>query len=167
MLYVFLFFIYIFVFTHLFILRYKQHKFNLLREDSEGYASLINELTISSIDNQRDTKGKLTPTSLSKVPEFLKTISSHIGVFHLDPNRVLDIILDFYIKQLTVNYTFWTEVIKQSAWIQKLTFIDVNGEVSTGPSAILAQLIGFRFYNFHVSLRCAVYTIGVHFNLIG
>ncbi|CEI90631.1 hypothetical protein RMCBS344292_04949 [Rhizopus microsporus] len=129
---------------------YKQHKFNLLREDSEGYASLINELTISSIDNQRDTKGKLTPTSLSKVPEFLKTISSHIGVFHLDPNRVLDIILDFYIKQLTVNYTFWTEVIKQSAWIQKLTFIDVNGEVSTGPSAILAQLIGFRFYNFHV-----------------
>lgn len=152
MLYVSFIYIYIFVFTHLFILRYKQHKFNLLREDSEGYASLINELTISSIDNQRDTKGKLTPTSLSKVPEFLKTISSHIGVFHLDPNRVLDIILDFYIKQLTVNYTFWTEVIKQSAWIQKLTFIDVNGEVSTGPSAILAQLIGFRFYNFHVSL---------------
>ncbi|KAG1146027.1 hypothetical protein G6F37_003593 [Rhizopus arrhizus] len=128
---------------------YKQHKFNLIREDSEGYASLINELTISSIDNQRDTKGKLTPTPLSKVPDFLKTISSHIGVFHLDPNRVLDIILDFFIKQLTVNYTFWTEVIKQSAWIQKLTFMDMEGTVCTGPSVILAQLIGFRFYNYH------------------
>ncbi|CEG75738.1 hypothetical protein RMATCC62417_10731 [Rhizopus microsporus] len=130
---------------------YKQHKFNLLREDSEGYASLINELTISSIDNQRDTKGKLTPTSLSKVPEFLKTISSHIGVFHLDPNRVLDIILDFYIKQLTVNYTFWTEVIKQSAWIQKLTFIDVNElcesyEHLTTRFMPLMRLAGYRTY---------------------
>ncbi|KAI8990007.1 transcription factor/nuclear export subunit protein 2-domain-containing protein [Pilobolus umbonatus] len=128
---------------------YKQHKFNLTREDSEGYAGLINDLTYSSIDNERDSKGKLSPTPLERIPEFLTTISSHIGVFHLDPNRVLDILLDFFIKQLTVNYTFWIALIKSSGWIQKLTYTDYNGEQSNNPSAIMAQLIGFRFYNYH------------------
>ncbi|KAI9271323.1 transcription factor/nuclear export subunit protein 2-domain-containing protein [Sporodiniella umbellata] len=122
---------------------YKQHKFNLIREDNEGYGSLINEMTIISIGKRN------AATTLDKIPSFLKMISSHIGVFHLDPNRVLDIILDFFIKQLAVNYVFWIQVIKQSSWVQELTFIDVEGETLTGPSAILSQLIGFRFYNYH------------------
>lgn len=86
---------------------------------------------------------------MERIPEFLTIISSRIGVFYLDPNRVLDIILDFFIKQLTINYKFWVELIKQSGWIQKLTFEDINGESSTNPSAIMAQLFGFRFYNYH------------------
>lgn len=134
--------------THTRQKRYKQHKFNLLREDVEGYAGLINDLTRLSIDNQRNVQGKLEPTPMERIPEFLTIISSRIGVFYLDPNRVLDIILDFFIKQLTINYKFWVELIKQSGWIQKLT-IEENKESSTNPSAIMAQLFGFRFYNYH------------------
>lgn len=128
----------------------------MLREESEGYAGLINDLTYSSIDNERDSKGKLSATPMERIPEFLEIISSRIGVFHLDPNRVLDIILDFFIKQLTVNYNFWVALIKQSGWIQKLT-TDLNGKNSTNPSAIMAQLIGFRFYNYHASITVTIF----------
>ncbi|KAG1469172.1 hypothetical protein G6F56_003410 [Rhizopus delemar] len=128
---------------------YKQQKFNLVREENEGYASLMNELTMSSIVNGRDAKGKLKPASLEKIPSLLQTISSHIGIFHLDPNRVLGIILDMLINQLLTNYNFWIQIMKQSPWIQELTFMDLSGEQSVGPSANLAQLIGFKFHNYH------------------
>lgn len=57
---------------------FKQQKFNLLREESEGYAKLIVELSkpMTTTDN------------------FMTHVRSLIGYFDLDPNRVLDIILD-------------------------------------------------------------------------
>ncbi|XP_074649653.1 THO complex subunit 2-like isoform X2 [Tubulanus polymorphus] len=57
-------------------LYYKQQKFNLLREENEGYAKLVAELGQDSttVDN----------------------IKSLIGCFDLDPNRVLDIILESF-----------------------------------------------------------------------
>jgi hypothetical protein len=122
----------------------------LVREANEGYSSLFNELTTASIDNERDDKGKLVSTPMKRIPEFLKTITSHIGVFRLDPNRVLDIILDFFIRQLKVNYKFWIELIKQSEWIQKIVYTDHKLETSINPSAIMAQLFGFRFHTYHV-----------------
>merc|ERR1719481_1471648 len=61
---------------------YKQQKFNLFREECEGYAKLITELNqdLSSV----------TPTYIIEV------IKSVIGYFNLDPNRVLDIILESF-----------------------------------------------------------------------
>uniref|UniRef100_A0A671QYU2 THO complex subunit 2 n=1 Tax=Sinocyclocheilus anshuiensis TaxID=1608454 RepID=A0A671QYU2_9TELE len=62
---------------------YKQQKFNLLREENEGYAKLIAELG-------QDLMGNLTSHLV------LENIKSLIGCFNLDPNRVLDIILEVY-----------------------------------------------------------------------
>nr|AAT68136.1 Tho2 [Danio rerio] len=62
---------------------YKQQKFNLLREENEGYAKLITELG-------QDLTGNLTSHIV------LENIKSLIGCFNLDPNRVLDIILEVY-----------------------------------------------------------------------
>jgi len=131
--------------------RYKQDKYNLSREASEGYASLFNDLTTASIDNERDIKGKLVATPLDRIPLFLEIITAHMGEFHLDPNRVLDIILDFFIRQLMVNYNFWVELIKQTDWIEKIK--NEQGEISYKPSSNMGQLFGFRFYNYHVSLH--------------
>jgi len=64
-------------------LYYKQRKFNLFREESEGYAKLVTEL------NQEIT-GSVTPANI------LEVIKSLIGCFNLDPNRVLDVILDSF-----------------------------------------------------------------------
>jgi len=61
---------------------YKQQKFNLFREECEGYAKLITEL------NQ--DLSAVTPTYIIEV------IKSVIGYFNLDPNRVLDIILESF-----------------------------------------------------------------------
>ncbi|KAG9478503.1 THO complex subunit 2 isoform X2 [Eleutherodactylus coqui] len=62
---------------------YKQQKFNLLREENEGYAKLISELG-------QDLSGNITSDSI------LENIKSLIGCFNLDPNRVLDIILEIF-----------------------------------------------------------------------
>ncbi|XP_043830646.1 THO complex subunit 2-like [Dromiciops gliroides] len=62
---------------------YKQQKFNLLREENEGYAKLIAELG-------QDLSGNITSGLI------LENIKSLIGCFNLDPNRVLDIILEVY-----------------------------------------------------------------------
>uniref|UniRef100_A0A3Q3KHK3 THO complex subunit 2 n=1 Tax=Monopterus albus TaxID=43700 RepID=A0A3Q3KHK3_MONAL len=62
---------------------YKQQKFNLLREENEGYAKLITELG-------QDLSGNITSRLV------LESIKSLIGCFNLDPNRVLDIILEVY-----------------------------------------------------------------------
>uniref|UniRef100_A0A3P8WX89 THO complex subunit 2 n=1 Tax=Cynoglossus semilaevis TaxID=244447 RepID=A0A3P8WX89_CYNSE len=62
---------------------YKQQKFNLLREENEGYAKLITELG-------QDLSSNITSHLV------LESIKSLIGCFNLDPNRVLDIILEVY-----------------------------------------------------------------------
>jgi THO complex subunit 2 len=61
---------------------YKQQKFNLLREESEGYAKLITELG----------------QSVRHLPAVmvLNNVKSLIGRFNLDPNRVLDVILEAF-----------------------------------------------------------------------
>ncbi|XP_050521720.1 THO complex subunit 2 isoform X2 [Daktulosphaira vitifoliae] len=59
---------------------YKQRKYNLFREESEGFSKLVTELNSDNMD--------------PKV--MLEIIKSLIGCFNLDPNRVLDIILDSF-----------------------------------------------------------------------
>lgn len=59
---------------------YKQRKYNLFREESEGYSKLITELNSDNMD----------PKIMMEI------IKSLIGCFNLDPNRVLDIILDSF-----------------------------------------------------------------------
>ncbi|CAK6441230.1 unnamed protein product [Pipistrellus nathusii] len=62
---------------------YKQQKFNLLREENEGYAKLIAELG-------QDLSGNITSDLI------LENIKSLIGCFNLDPSRVLDVILEVF-----------------------------------------------------------------------
>ncbi|CAO3576341.1 unnamed protein product [Absidia cylindrospora] len=136
---------------------YKQNKFNLLREDAVGYSALINDILIGSIDLERDAFEQLPPTPMDRVPRFLDIISSHIGNFHLDPNRVLDILLDFFIKEVMLNYAFWIELFKKSVWIRQLTLShladdnDNDNTSSTTPnhSTVMAHLLGFKFENYH------------------
>ncbi|VDO85570.1 unnamed protein product [Schistosoma mattheei] len=59
---------------------FKQQKFNLLREENEGYAKLITELCQIK--------------STASMEAVMVQIRSLIGYFDLDPNRVLDLILD-------------------------------------------------------------------------
>lgn len=99
---------------------YKQQKFNLFREENEGYAKLITELNqdLSSTSSPADT---------------LKVIKSVIGYFNLDPNRVLDIILESFECQLD-QHEFFVELLR----------------LFTPDRQTMNELLGFK-YKFYMS----------------
>uniref|UniRef100_A0A3B3ZEY6 THO complex subunit 2 n=1 Tax=Periophthalmus magnuspinnatus TaxID=409849 RepID=A0A3B3ZEY6_9GOBI len=92
-------------------LSYKQQKFNLLREENEGYAKLITELG-------QDLSGNITSHIV------LESIKSLI-CFNLDPNRVLDIILEVY-ESRSDQDEFFLSLIK-SYMCEPLTLCHILG----------------------------------------
>ncbi|KPM11917.1 THO complex subunit 2-like protein, partial [Sarcoptes scabiei] len=90
-----------------------QQKFNLFREESEGYSKLITELC---------QNGDFDPKSM------LNSIKSLIGCFNLDPNRVLDIILECFEARINL----------------KLSFIPLITNFSNN-SVTLNQILAFKF----------------------
>eukprot|EP00798_Chlamydomonas_sp_ICE-L_P015992 gene15992-22126_t len=76
-------------------INYTQTKYNLLREDSEGYAKLVTAL------NQFGTACLVD----DMVPMLAKEIQALIGYFDLDPNRCLDLVLEAAEQQPTNSAT--------------------------------------------------------------
>ncbi|TPX32701.1 hypothetical protein SmJEL517_g04207 [Synchytrium microbalum] len=104
---------------------YKQTKFNLLREESEGYAKLITELTtdlpppVDSWTAAYIAPGESSPRERrikTRVASMLKNIKAIIGYFYLDPNRVLDIILDVFAMDVKDQWDFFLELLLASPW---------------------------------------------------
>ena len=62
---------------------YAQKKFNLMREEIEGFSKLIIELNQENIDD-------------STVEQVIENIQKLVGYFQLDPNRLLDLILSSF-----------------------------------------------------------------------
>ncbi|KAL5760823.1 hypothetical protein ACOSQ2_019661 [Xanthoceras sorbifolium] len=79
-------------------LLYQQTKFNLLREESEGYAKLITLLCRGSEDSAQSVSAAT-----------IGIIKSLIGHFDLDPNRVFDIVLECF--ELQPNNNVFLELI--------------------------------------------------------
>lgn len=79
-------------------LLYQQTKFNLLREESEGYAKLVTQLCQVS-DASSDSAKAAT----------IGVIKSLIGHFDLDPNRVFDIVLECF--ELQSDATIFLDLI--------------------------------------------------------
>ena len=100
-------------------LSYKQNKFNLLREQSEGYSKLTAELTSSLGPAHSSVTGRPTDSYASIAerarPVWEKVISL-IGYFDLDPNRALDVILDVLSTHLATHYTFFITLLSFSPW---------------------------------------------------
>lgn len=98
---------------------YKQNKFNLLREQSEGYSKLITEITSSLGPAHSHQTGLPTePIAVieSRARPVWEKVISLIGYFDLDPNRALDIILDMFSVHLTTHYTFFISLLSCSPW---------------------------------------------------
>ncbi|KAL9187407.1 hypothetical protein ACHAXT_001510 [Thalassiosira profunda] len=66
---------------------YRQHKFNLLAEEGEGYAKLWGLLVLGL----RDGGGGSDDEQFAHAKKYVREL---IGAFDLDPNRVLDLALD-------------------------------------------------------------------------
>ncbi|KAK9763193.1 THO2 plays a role in transcriptional elongation, variant 2, partial [Basidiobolus ranarum] len=134
-------------------LLYKQQKFNLLREESEGYAKLITELTSntdSSFDNQEE------PAIQARVNEVLQNVMTLIGYFDLDPNRVLDVILEVFITNVAKHYRFFLALLKNSSWAPRASQPIIKSDVDDIPvdsmlgsgevgSKVCGQILGFKY----------------------
>lgn len=115
---------------------YKQNKFNLLREQSEGYSKLTVELT-SALGPGHIPSTARPPESFEAIqrrarPVWEKIISL-IGFFDLDPNKALDIILDVMSVDLTSHYTFFFALLSFSPWARPSTLSYDESSMSTDP----------------------------------
>ncbi|KAL0580932.1 THO2 plays a role in transcriptional elongation [Marasmius crinis-equi] len=100
---------------------YKQNKFNLLREQSEGYSKLTVELTSNLGPAHSSNTGRPLETHesiLERARPVWEKIISLIGYFDLDPNKALDIILDVMSVHLVSHYTFFIALLSHSPWSQ-------------------------------------------------
>ena len=98
---------------------YKQNKFNLLREQSEGYSKLVSDL-VSSLGPPHDPSTGLPSEGhaslLARARAAWERIVSVIGYFDLDPNRSLDIVLDIFSTNIINHWQFFLALLAQSPW---------------------------------------------------
>jgi hypothetical protein len=102
---------------------YRQQKYNLLREETEGYAKLLVTLKQGVHDAQACAD----------------TVRSLIGQFDLDPNRVFDVLLDCAEQSATSTSSFASS----SSLCQ---FLDMLRALCP---THLAHTLGFKFVQFH------------------
>ncbi|KAJ1861851.1 THO2 plays a role in transcriptional elongation [Coemansia sp. RSA 2703] len=138
-------------------LLFKQTKFNLASEQSEGFTKLLTliQSTMSGISYHKvgsdivtyaqenhSSRGSATtvisalrsqPDLQSRVQNLLVDIKRLIGVFNLDPNRVLDIIIDCFMASIRFYWVFYVALLDASPWCQSAT-----------ESKKVAQLIGWK-----------------------
>ncbi|KAM6546773.1 hypothetical protein CsatB_027509 [Cannabis sativa] len=119
-------------------LLYQQTKFNLLREESEGYAKLVTLLC-----------GNTESSSCSVSGATIGIIKSLIGHFDLDPNRVFDIVLEcFELQPDNSDFLDLIPLFPKSHAAQILGFkfqyyqrMEVNGPVPFGLYKLTASLV--------------------------
>ncbi|KAA8896486.1 hypothetical protein TRICI_006891 [Trichomonascus ciferrii] len=120
-------------------LLYKQKRFNLLREETEGFSKLIVEVH-SAINNGGKSHSK------HRARETAKTIESLVGYFDLDPLRSLDILLDIGATNLLDHAGFFLNILENSPWWPKSPAKPASiQEIGDGGSQAAAQLLGFKF----------------------
>lgn len=95
---------------------YRQQKYNLLREESEGYSKLFTLLCSA-------------PPPPQVVEPHIRQLTSVIGYFDLDPNRVIDLVLDAFQQQL------WN-----------MSFVEV---LHAFKRASIVHILGFKFMRYH------------------
>lgn len=123
---------------------YKQQKFNLLREESEGFSKLVVELLSnmgpahSAVDGrsveseaERMRRAKSVGDKVKNlIGEYKCEASAAVlcartdaptraGNFDLDPDRTLDLILDTFSDQLVQHHQFFLDFLAVSPWAPK------------------------------------------------
>ncbi|KDN40871.1 hypothetical protein K437DRAFT_258489 [Tilletiaria anomala UBC 951] len=106
---------------------YRQQKFNLLREENEGFSKALEVIlggmgppVTASIEQ---SSGKVLvheqerePIRKKRAAKIWRNLLALIGYFDLEPNRVLDLILDLFITNVNRHYPFFLSLIAASQW---------------------------------------------------
>ncbi|KAH6659529.1 transcription factor/nuclear export subunit protein 2-domain-containing protein [Truncatella angustata] len=89
---------------------YRQSNYNLLREESEGFAKLVTELyyTAHTMNQEQLTQ--------EQVQAGFERIKGLIGTFDLDVGRVLDIVFDVFASTMMRTFRYFTMFLRVSSW---------------------------------------------------
>jgi THO complex subunit 2 len=90
---------------------YRQSNYNLLREETEGYAKLMTEY-FTTVNSE--------PPSQDVVSKTYQRVNALIGAFDLDIGRVLDVTLDVFANQIVKHGRFFVKLLRTSAWWPEL-----------------------------------------------
>ncbi|KAF2854260.1 hypothetical protein T440DRAFT_514987 [Plenodomus tracheiphilus IPT5] len=94
---------------------YRQSNYNLLREETEGYAKLMTEY-FTTVHSE--------PPSHEAVSEIYQRVNALIGAFDLDIGRVLDVTLDVFANLLVRHGKFFVKFLRVTAWWPELRGLD-------------------------------------------
>jgi THO complex subunit 2 len=110
---------------------YKQANFNLLREESEGYAKLVTDYfnTVQDACSRRDDNPNIAEDAFQRVKAL-------VGAFDLDVGRVLDITLDVSANLLVKAFPFLIKFYRASSWWPDADTYDYIQSEDQGFSAI-------------------------------
>ncbi|KAK8869600.1 hypothetical protein IAR55_000167 [Kwoniella newhampshirensis] len=144
---------------------FKQRKFNLLRECSEGFSGLIVLLTgPDALPLSTISAGESDSSRKERASRVWAKIMGLIGYFNLSPPRVLDIILEISSCHVAVHWRFFLELLRCSPW--GVAAIEVEGKgkekavnaswvdpdvegiaeaLSQPGDRVLGQVLGFKF----------------------
>ncbi|KPI37746.1 THO complex subunit 2 [Cyphellophora attinorum] len=86
---------------------YRQANFNLVREESEGFAKLVTEV-FSCCTSQEPTG--------TNAEEAVEKVKALIGAFDLDVGRSLDVVLDVFGSVLVRSFRFFVKFLRASPW---------------------------------------------------
>ncbi|KAF2666280.1 hypothetical protein BT63DRAFT_458641 [Microthyrium microscopicum] len=86
---------------------YKQTTYNILREDTEGYAKLIEGYYKAALSG---------PPTAELVSDAFQKVKSLIGAFNLDSGRALDITLDVFGDLLVARFRFFVRYLRASSF---------------------------------------------------
>ncbi|KAI8819369.1 transcription factor/nuclear export subunit protein 2-domain-containing protein [Fimicolochytrium jonesii] len=146
---------------------YLQEKYNLLREESEGYSRLLVLLADSLPDvfdpyppadgvpamSVEEAVQRRTEAVEEKVWAMNERMTQMTGRFDLDPNRILDVALDAFAVNISDHWDYFVRLIEVSKWGPTITM--ENGKPVQKPNRICGQILGFKFdwYNGSSSTR--------------
>ena len=115
---------------------YKQNKFNLLREQSEGYTKLTTHLvgSLGPSHSPQTARPVESITALNaRAAAAWEKVVALIGYFDLDANRVLDIILDIFSVNITTHWQFFLALLSYSQWSGESDFLKYQGSPENTP----------------------------------
>lgn len=142
---------------------FKQSKYNLLRESSEGFSRLIVLLLgPDAIPSTSVTRQEGEEERRRRAKGMWSKIMGLIGYFSLSPPRVLDLVLEIASFNVAEHWQFWLELLKCSPWGStaksskgKERMWDESTEgieraLSGQGDRVLAQVLGVKFGFFQV-----------------
>lgn len=132
---------------------FKQSKYNLLRESSEGFSGLIVLLTGPDALPPRLDALESDQERMNRAKRVWGKVMALIGYFNLSPPRVLDVILETASHHVAVHWRFFLDLLKCSPWGRAALVAEVGGKGKGKERMVDASWVDVELLGIEEALR--------------